>query len=341
MTDKKNNISKQILVAPLDWGLGHATRCIPLIRRLLADENQVFLAGSGASGHLLRSEFPHLPYAEIPSHPVHYARSRNAFHWSILKQIPALIKQIRAERTWLNQYLSTQSIDQIIADNRYGLHHSTTHNILITHQLGLKTGLYKWMDQMLQRMLYGLLKNFHEVWVPDNKDEPWLSGELGHPKNTPPCPIKYIGPLSRFTATNRNQIPNKLTILLSGPEPQRTLLEEKCLRELAEWEGPVTLIRGLPLGGKETNAPAHWNAFDHLPIDLLQQEIEEAEHIIARCGYSTLMDLYVLNKPAMVIPTPGQPEQEYLARWIYEQSLFQILDQQQDLLREIDKVNRQ
>ena len=341
MTDKKNNISKRILVAPLDWGLGHATRCIPLIRRLLADENQVFLAGSGASGHLLRSEFPQLPYAEIPSHTVHYAQSRNAFHWSILKQIPALMKQVGAERKWLGQYLSTQPIDTVLSDNRYGLHHPTTHNILITHQLGLKSGLYKWMDRMLQRMLYRLLKNFHEVWVPDNKDEPWLSGELGHPKYTPPCPIKYIGPLSRFTATNRNQIPNKITILLSGPEPQRTLLEEKCMHELAKWKGPVTMIRGLPLGGKQINAPAHWKVVDHLSIDPLQQEIEEAEHFIARCGYSTIMDLYVLNKRAILIPTPGQPEQEYLGRWINEQSLFQIQDQQQHLLREIDKFDHQ
>lgn len=341
MTDKKNNISKRILVAPLDWGLGHATRCIPLIRRLLADENQVFLAGSGASGHLLRSEFPHLPYKEIPSHTVQYAQSRNAFHWSILKQIPVLMKQVGAERKWLDQYLSTQSIDAVLSDNRYGLHHPSTHNILITHQLGLKSGLYRWMDRMLQRMLYRLLKNFHEVWVPDNKDEPWLSGELGHPKYTPPCPIKYIGPLSRFTATNRKQIPNKITILLSGPEPQRTLLEEKCMRELAEWNGAVTMIRGLPRGGKQINAPTHWNVVDHLPIDPLQQEIEEAEHLISRCGYSTIMDLYVLNKRAILIPTPGQPEQEYLARWINEQSLFQIQDQQQHLLREIDKFDYQ
>jgi hypothetical protein len=258
-----------------------------------------------------------------------------------LKQIPALIKQVRAERKWLGQYLYNQSIETVLSDNRYGLHHPTTHNILITHQLGLKSGLYKWMDRMLQRMLYRLLKNFHEVWVPDNKDEPWLSGELGHPKYTPPCPIKYIGPLSRFTATNRKQIPNKITILLSGPEPQRTLLEEKCMRGLAEWKGPVTMIRGLPLGGKQINAPTHWNVVDHLPIDSLQQEIEEAEHFIARCGYSTIMDLFVLNKRAILIPTPGQPEQEYLTRWINEQSLFQIQDQQQHLLREIDKFDHQ
>lgn len=336
MTDKKNNNSKRVLVAPLDWGLGHATRCIPLIRRLLADGNQVFLAGSGASGHLLRSEFPQLPYAEIPSHPVHYARSRNAFRWSILKQVPALIKQVRAERKWLGQYLSTQPIDTVLSDNRYGLHHHSTHNILITHQLGLKTGSYWWMDRMLQRMLYGLLKNFHEVWVPDNKDEPWLSGELGHPKYTPPCPIKYIGPLSRFTATNRKQIPNKITILLSGPEPQRTQLEEKCMRELAEWNGAVTMIRGLPLSGKQINAPAHWKIVDHLPIDPLQQEIEEAEHFIARCGYSTIMDLYVLNKRAILIPTPGQPEQEYLATWLHEQARFICIDQEEQLSQAIE-----
>jgi hypothetical protein len=162
-------------------------------------------------------------------------------------------------------------------------------------------------------MLIRLLKHFHEIWIPDHEDEPNLSGELGHPKYKPPVPVKYIGPLSRFKQTNRSYIPKKITVVLSGPEPQRTLLEEKCLRELNDWDGPVTIVRGLPNGGSAIQAPPHWKISDHLSIDALQQEIEEAEHLIARCGYSTIMDLAVLKKQAILIPTPGQPEQEYLA----------------------------
>ena len=131
MPHVKNNNSRRVLVAPLDWGLGHATRCIPLIRRLLRDGHQLFLAGSGPSGQLLRSEFPDLPYSEIPSHSVRYARSGRGFFWMILKQIPALNEQIRSEKKWLQDFITTQPIDQIISDNRYGLHHHGTQNITI------------------------------------------------------------------------------------------------------------------------------------------------------------------------------------------------------------------
>jgi predicted glycosyltransferase len=340
MPHVKNNNSRRVLVAPLDWGLGHATRCIPLIRRLLRDGHQLFLAGSGPSGQLLRSEFPDLPYSEIPSHSVRYARSGRGFFWMILKQIPALNEQIRSEKKWLQDFITTQPIDQIISDNRYGLHHHGTQNILITHQLGLRSGIGSWADQVLQWMLTQLLKHFHEIWVPDHEGEPNLSGELGHPKYKPPVPVKYIGPLSRFTQTNRSCIPKKITVVLSGPEPQRTLLEEKCLRELNDWDGPVTIVRGLPNGSNTLQAPAHWKISDHLSIDALEQEIEEAEHFIARCGYSTLMDLAVLKKQAILIPTPGQPEQEYLASRMKERSQYVIIDQQQDLREAVEIASR-
>ena len=183
------------------------------------------------------------------------------------------------------------------------------------------------MDRVLQSMLIRLLKNFQEVWVPDQADEPTLSGELGHPTYTPPVPVHYIGPLSRFEPTGLAAITDKITVVLSGPEPQRTLLEEKCLRELADWKGEVSLIRGLPLGGEPLNTPAHWRVFNHLPVDHLQQEIEEAEWVIARFGYSTLMDLHVLSKKAILIPTPGQPEQEYLAYVNKHNTNWRIIDQ--------------
>ena len=332
MPSVKNNKPLQILVAPLDWGLGHATRCIPLVRGLLQAGNQVHLAGSGPSGHLLRTEFPQLPYTEIPTHTIRYAQHRSGFRWTLLKQIPALLRQIRAEKKWLHNFLMKQPIDQVISDNRYGLHHPATHNILLTHQLGLRSGISHLTDRILQMVLIRLLKNFQEVWVPDQADEPTLSGMLGHPTYTAPIPVRYIGPLTRFTPMNRATIPNKITIVLSGPEPQRTLLEEKCLRELSEWNDAVTLIRGLPLGGKQLDAPTHWQVFDHLPIDTLQQEMEEAEWVIARCGYSTLMDLHALNKKAILIPTPGQPEQEYLAHWLANRGQWRCIDQEADLL---------
>lgn len=336
MPDKKNNNSKRVLVAPLDWGLGHATRCIPLIQGLLDEGNQVFLAGSGPSGYLLRSSFPELPYNEIPAHPVRYARTKRGFHWSILKQLPALLKQTSAEKKWINQFCINQPIDQVISDNRYGLHHPAAYNILLTHQLGLRSGLSPWADRILQYIKRRLLKNFQEVWIPDHADGSTLSGALGHPTYKTRVPIKYIGPLSRFRYRNHTIIPDKITIVLSGPEPQRSLLEEKCIKELADRKGAVTLIRALPQKGAPIHAPKHWKVFDHLPTDQMQKEIEEAALVIARCGYSTLMDLSTLKKPAILIPTPGQPEQEYLASWINNKHRF-ICINQDDLLSEAIK----
>lgn len=331
MPNEKYNKPSRILVAPLDWGLGHATRCIPLIQRLLEQGEAVFLAGSGASGYLLRQTFPELEYEEIPSHRIRYAANGNWLPWVLLRQLPALFRQIQLENQWLQTYLGGNPVDKLISDNRYGLHHPSTQNILITHQLGLRSGWGKIPDRILQHILRRLLSNFQEIWVPDHEQEPSLSGTLGHPKYKPSVPIRYIGPLSRFLPSGRPVIPEKITIVLSGPEPQRTLLEKKCIRELAHWKGPVSLIRGLPFGEKPIDAPDHWRVFDHLDTRSLQQEMEEATRLIARCGYSTVMDLEALQKKAILLPTPGQPEQEYLAHWLNKTNRQQCIDPQQDL----------
>ncbi len=332
MSAEKNNKSQKVLVAPLDWGLGHATRCIPLIETLLQEGFEVWLAGSGPSGKLLATEFPNLPYQEIPAHRIQYSKTKQGFKWTMIGQLPKLLRQVQAERSWLENFLKHQPIDIILSDNRYGIHHPSTHNILITHQVGPRSGLSKGADRILARIHARLMKQFNACWVPDHAGHPNLSGLLGHPTHQPPIPIHYIGPLSRFKYNPAPVIEKKITIVLSGPEPQRTLLEEKCLRELSTWDGPVTLVRGLPYNASPIAAPTHWKVFDHLPTQPLQEEMEESERIIARCGYSTLMDLAALQKRAILIPTPGQPEQEYLADWIREQKLAHCIEQTHDLM---------
>jgi UDP-N-acetylglucosamine transferase subunit ALG13 len=195
----------------------------------------------------------------------------------------------------------------------------------------LRSGLSKAADRILRGINNRLLKKFNYCWVPDHAEYPNLSGALGHPTWPTPTPVAYIGPLTRFHPSKTPEIPAKLTLVLSGPEPQRSLLEKKCLQELNTWKGRITLIRGLPTKSKSIVAPPSWKVYDHLPSDQLQQEIEEAEVVIARCGYSTLMDLCALNKKAILIPTPGQPEQTYLANWIKDQNLACCIAQDSDL----------
>ncbi len=332
MSAEKNNKRSKVLVAPLDWGLGHATRCIPLVQTLLQEGFEVWLAGSGPSGKLLSIEFPNLPYQEIPSHHIRYAKTKAGFRWAILSQLPKLLRQVQAERSWLDHFLRTQPVDIVLSDNRYGLYHPSTFNVLITHQLRIRSGLSRTLDWIVANILSRLLKNFSACWVPDHAGHPNLSGLLGHPRQTPPIKVQYIGPLTRFKSTRPPTIEKKITIALSGPEPQRTLLEEKCVQELKEWKGPITLVRGIPFNASPIATPPHWNVFDHLPTQPLQKEMEESDRIIARCGYSTLMDLSVLKKNAILIPTPGQPEQEYLANWICEQKLAHCIEQTEDLL---------
>ena len=250
----------------------------------------------------------------------------------MLRQLPKLFFwQRREEREWLKKFIKHQPLNVVISDNRYGLYHPSTQNILITHQLGLRSGLTKGADRILRRVHDRLLKKFNACWVPDEAGHPNLSGELGHPTWEIPIPVQYIGPLTRFHFTENPVTAKKITIVLSGPEPQRTLLEKKCLKELCEWNGMSTLVRGLPDGSESIEAPPEWISYNHLPTDRLQQEIQEAEWVIARSGYSSLMDLFALKKKAILIPTPGQPEQEYLANWIAKQGMARCIRQEDDL----------
>ncbi|GAA4340428.1 glycosyltransferase [Flaviaesturariibacter amylovorans] len=304
-----------VLVAALDWGLGHATRCIPIIRCLLAAGVAVRLAGSGPSGALLRLEFPDLPYNELPATSVHYARSRHALLWKILLQVPKLRKVVEAENRWLHQLLNKEGIRGVISDNRYGLHHPGVRSVLITHQLSIRTPLGRVGNDILRWWHYRLIGRFSACWVPDHEGAPNLAGALAHPRNLPPVPTRYIGPLSRFAPAGPATGPKRLVLLLSGPEPQRSLFERQLCAQLPGYGTPVLLVRGLPRGGGSAlQLPAHVQVLDHLSSSDLHTELSAASFVLARSGYSTVMDLAALGVRGILVPTPGQPEQEYLGR---------------------------
>ena len=328
----------KILVAPLDWGLGHATRCIPVIKELINQKCEVWVAATGAQKTLLKEEFPFLRFVELPGYAIKYGKNRALTIFRLIFSIPKILIRIKLEKAWLRTFQAKEDPDAVFSDNRYGLYAPGLFSVFITHQLRIRTPFGKFTDDWLQRINYRAIGRFSRCWVPDVEGAFSLAGELSHPARLPVITTRYIGWLSRFEVpapgtddalvglspgTNAPG-PDNLLILLSGPEPQRTILENRIMEQAVSWSGPITLVRGLPGGerpGPKTPAirpvpPPNMIIHDHLPTTALAAVIQEAGWVLSRAGYSTVMELMKMGKKAIFIPTPGQTEQEYLGNYL-------------------------
>ena len=321
LTFFKKNINirsdkKKVLVAPLDWGLGHATRCIPIIRELMRQGFNVIIAAEKGGAVLLNTEFPDLEILPLKGYRVAYTKNESFFFLKMLLQSPKIIQSVYYEHKWLSAAIKKHSFDIIISDNRFGLFNKKARSIFITHQLYIKTGT-RLSEKISQKINYWFINKFNQCWVPDEGFEN-LGGMLSHPTKMPCKPVTYIGPLSRFekytTAQNTD-----LLIMLSGPEPQRTLLENILLPQIKNVDLKIILIRGLPMGDTiKSDLGKNIKILNHVPGKELNELILSSKMIIARSGYTTVMELAALNKKAILIPTPGQTEQEYLAGYLTE-----------------------
>jgi len=318
----------RVLVAPLDWGLGHATRCIPIIKELLNQRCNVVIAATDVQETLLREEFPSLTFVELRGYGIKYDKNRALTIFRLLCSIPKILIRIKQENAWLRRFAAQESLDLVISDNRYGLTLPGTPCIFVTHQLLIKTPFGPYFDRLLQKMNYRLVRKFSRCWVPDNRDA-GLAGELSHPLHMPSTPTHYIGWLSRFGEPVIRSGETILLVLLSGPEPQRSLLEDRIVRQAQEMDKAqmhdnrmglrLVIVRGLPKGGPRlTGLPSWITVHEHLPAAKLEALIMQVRLVIARSGYSTIMDLERLGKQALLIPTPGQTEQEYLGKYLAE-----------------------
>jgi UDP-N-acetylglucosamine transferase subunit ALG13 len=324
----------RILVAPLDWGLGHATRCVPIIRELMAQGCDVWLAGEGAQENLLKTEFPQLPFLPLDGYRVSYSRSAVGLVLSIFRQTHKILSAIKKENAWLKKMIAEYDFDAVISDNRFGLYHASVPCIFITHQLEIKSPLGKWSEKILQKRNFRFINRFTECWVPDLEGKNNLAGELSHPSKKPTIPIKYIGLLSRFDSPSpslggEGRKESHILFILSGPEPQRNILEEKIINVIGHYNGTATVVRGLP--GLSSLIPSGnmIKFYNHLPADELKKEILQADYIISRCGYSSVMDLVALQKKSILIPTPGQTEQEYLATYLGQKQIAFCVSQKE------------
>jgi predicted glycosyltransferase len=173
--------------------------------------------------------------------------------------------------------------------------------------------------------------------VPDAKGTLNLAGELSHPIKLPKTPVTYLGLLSRFEI-KETEAKYDVCIILSGPEPQRTIFEKIILKDLFNLQDKIILVRGLPGAAPFQKLPNSSVVIkNHLPSGELNEIIQQSKFVICRSGYSSVMDLAKLQKRALLVPTPAQTEQEYLARYLNAQKLFYCVDQSNFSLNEAIK----
>ena len=329
MKEEKFNNSghrMRVLVSPLDWGLGHATRCIPIIKELLRLNCEVFVGADGASKILLQKEFPQLTFLLLKGYRMQYSRKKYWLAARLLFQLPKMALSVYKEHQWLKRVIRENAIDAVIADNRLGLYHSAVPCIYITHQLTIRTG-NRFTERLAQKIHYHFINKFQACWVPDAEGENNLAGILSHPTRLPKIPVLYLGPLSRFEKIDVEK-KYDLAIIISGPEPQRTVFEDLLLKELEDYKGSCLFVRGLP-----NNKTIHQfvnssiEMHDHLSSQELNPAILRSGMIISRSGYTTVMDLVRVQKKAILVPTPGQTEQEYLAKFLMKKKIFSSVEQ--------------
>lgn len=315
---------KRVMIAPLDWGLGHATRCIPIIHEFMNRDCEVVIAGSGASLALLKDEFPSLNHFEIAGYDPVYSAS-SSLVVKMAEQSAKFLMTIRKEHRQTEQLVKENDIDVIISDNRYGCWSANAVSVFLTHQLNIIVPpSISWLKGLLDRLNHVQLKKFSHCWIPDIPGEASLSGTLS---STGRVRATYVGWLSRFSSAKKKVIKKyDIAAILSGPEPQRSILECKIMEQVKEARLKCILVRGKP-GANQRSFFENTEVVDSLNSKDLQAVIEEAEIIISRSGYSTIMDLIRLEKKAVLIPTPGQTEQEYLAGRMEEMGFAFYMDQ--------------
>ncbi len=306
----------KILICPLNWGLGHATRCVPIIRQLVADGHEVVMVADGFPLEFLKQEFPMLRFIEYPSYSVYYSRRKSQV-LAMLLNLPGIITGIIKEHLWLRKLLQNEHFDQVIADNRFGMFNKKIHSIYMTHQIMVKMPEYLILFEPIIWLFHRLIiHRFDECWIPDVEEKGGLSGDLSH-KYPLPKNAKFIGILSRFQGME-NVEPNtdyEVVAVISGVEPQRTIFEKKLIKKYKNKSFQTILVSGQPHKLKIGKNVHNITLISHLTDEEMAALFVGAKKIVSRSGYSTIMDLVTLNclDKAELIPTPGQTEQEYLA----------------------------
>lgn len=311
--------SKRVLVCPLNWGLGHATRDISIIKHLIEAGHSVSIAGEEPVTTLLKEEFPLLPIFQLPGYRIKYSK-RESQVLQMLLQFPTIAWWTLKEHFLLKSLLKKYPHDVVISDNRYGVWSSKTENIIITHQLYVQTSNNnRFVERIVWRLISNRIKCFDQCWIPDNEPPHDLAGDLVYKKRFPQNAI-LIGAVSRFEKTTLQEQPPvfDLMAIISGPEPHRTFFEQRVIDQAETYGINTLVVGGTPAASMQKQESPFITWQHHLPTEKMADAISKSKRIICRSGYSGIMDFVFLDKPAIFVPTPGQTEQEYLCKYLSE-----------------------
>ncbi len=331
----------------MDWGLGHATRIVPIIRLVQQAGAEPVLGADNKPLQFLRRQFPNCEWIRIPGFEPEYQK-KGSLPIKVAIDFPQMLKASAKAHTLLEKTIEEQNIDAVISDNRYELWSEKVPTIFMTHQLNiLLQGILSSGRPVIKKMINSFIIKHDELWIPDFENEPNLSGKLSHVRKMPLENSFFIGPLSRFegvkTETDKqNRKDLDVLCLLSGPEPQRTIFENLLLDQLTNLELKAVILSGKP-GKTEKKTMGNIEILSHADDEKMLTLMQSVKTVICRSGYSSLMDLVRLRKKAVFVPTPGQPEQEYLAKKLKNQGLFYSCSQKvfslQKALQESEKYS--
>lgn len=325
------------MICPLNWGWGHATRIIPIVNKCIEHGHEVILGVSGDSGKFLANELPELKQVSIASPGIiRYSRSNNQI-FAILFHLPLLVAGFFHERKRTRRLVKREGIDLIISDNRYGLRDKSAYSVFITHQLKvIFPRAVRFFEPLFHAIQNSVLRKFDEIWLPDDKDGLNLTGQLSS-YSRKKLNVLEVGILSRLQT---DLLPDQTTkysdvlVILSGPEPQRSILEAILVRQLKHSGLKSCVVRGTFQAPRETYADMEVYSF--MNTNELNWAMQQSRWIVCRSGYSSVMDLIRMGKQAILIPTPGQTEQEYLAQSLMTKGYFYSVSQDKiNLLRDL------
>lgn len=328
---------KRILFCPLNWGLGHGSRDIPIIRLLTGMGYAVWVATSGRTYDLLKKEFPSLKFIHFPDYNVKYSPLLPVAI-SVLLQTPKIALAILKEHFAIKKLISKNNISAIISDNRYGLFNNKVPSVFISHQILFKPPkIFSFIEIWLWLFTASFAQKYTFSWIPDVAGVVNLSGELSH-KFPLPANGRFIGPLADID-DDVEPIDCDILVLISGPEPARSDFEKLVLKQLKNLsKKKVVVLLGKPESEgliKGLNMSSHHEIFEHLERKELARYLKGADLVISRSGYTTVMEVAHLGKKAVWVPTPGQTEQEYLAKHFSDLGYYRSVRQKDFNLTDI------